>query len=209
MLGLSALMCWLPAVRASTIEVNPRSAWQARAPTGPCKPHTISSISIHHTATESHDNTHSLKRLRSYQRYHQDSKGWVDLAYHLFVDLDGNVYAGRNHECVGDTSTNYDPTGHFLIVLEGNFEVQQVSDRAYDSLVDVVTWAIDEFDVKIENIQAHRQLAATACPGKNLFRKIQDDLVNQLAQRQSNERIPSSDLLNGKNIKNRDARQKK
>ena len=190
-------MSWPSISQAATIDVIPRTAWQARPPTGPCKPHTISSISIHHTATETRDNTRSPARLQSYQRYHQDNKGWTDLAYHLFVDLDGHVYAGRNHACVGDTSTNYDPQGHLLIVLEGNFEVQKVRADAFETLAELVIWAVETFNVKPENIKTHRDLAATACPGQNLFRKIQAELPGRMAQIRAKKGPLSLEVLNG------------
>jgi hypothetical protein len=159
---------------AAPIDVIPRSAWGARATSGACVPHIISSISVHHTATHSTDNTKSPKRLLSYQRYHQDSKGWTDLAYHLFIDLEGNVYAGRDTACVGDTATNYDPKGHLLIVLEGNFEKQAVSSKAFERLAEVVTWGAEKFSVDSAHVRAHRDLAATACPGAHLYAKLAD-----------------------------------
>ncbi len=180
-IGCSALLalCMGDAVHAGTsIEVIPRSAWGARSSTGNCVSHTISSISVHHTATHSTDNTKSPKRLLSYQRYHQDNKGWADLAYHLFIDLEGNVYAGRDIGCVGDTATNYDPSGHLLIVLEGNFEKQPVSTKALDRLVELVTWGAKTYSVDSDKIRAHRDLAATACPGASLYAKLQDGTLD-------------------------------
>ena len=159
---------------ADPIEVIPRAAWEARDAGEGCRPHKITAISVHHTATHSTDNAKSPKRLRGYQRYHQADKGWIDVAYHLFIDLDGNVYEGRSWDCVGDTATNYDPTGHLLVVLEGNFEVQTVSEAAFEKLIEVVTWGAQTYRVAPENIRGHRELAATACPGEDLFRHFVD-----------------------------------
>ena len=148
------------------------TAFEAAQPEGGSA--TIEAISIHHTATVAKDNSKSPQRLRSYQRYHQSNKGWTDLAYHLFIDLDGNIYEGRDRACVGDTATKYDPTGHLLLVLEGNFEEQDVSSAAFDRLVEVVSWAAATHDVPFERIRRHRELAATACPGEALDALIRD-----------------------------------
>jgi hypothetical protein len=172
---LGAVACQPGPSVAQELPVIPRVAWGALEPTGPCRPHTIKAISIHHTATVAKDNSQSPRRLRSYQRYHQSNKGWTDLAYHLFIDLDGNIYEGRNMACVGDTATNYDPTGHLLLVLEGNFEEQDVSPAAFNRLVEVVSWAAATHDVPSEQIRRHRELAATACPGEALDALIRDD----------------------------------
>ena len=179
---LVALCMGMEAHAAGPIDVIPRSAWGARAASGACVPHTVSHISVHHTATHSTDNTKSPKRLLSYQRYHQDNKGRMDLAYHLFIDLEGNVYAGRDTACVGDTATNYDPKGHLLIVLEGNFEQQAVTATALDSLVQVVAWGAAQYGVGLEQLRAHRDLAATACPGSNLYTKFTDGTLSARVQ---------------------------
>jgi hypothetical protein len=180
---------------AGPIDVIPRSAWGARAASGACVPHTISHISVHHTATHSTDNTKSPKRLLSYQRYHQDNKGWMDLAYHLFIDLEGNVYAGRDTACVGDTATNYDPKGHLLIVLEGNFEQQGVTTKAFDSLVQVVAWGSEKYGVGLKQLRAHRDLAATACPGASLYAKFADGTLAARVQAAGATEAPTHRLM--------------
>ena len=190
--SLGALCRGAEASAARSIEVIPRSAWGARPVNGTCVPHTISHISVHHTATRTMDNTKSPKRLLGYQRYHQDNKGWVDLAYHLFIDLEGNVYEGRDVACVGDTSTNYDPSGHLLIVLEGNFEEQAVSPIALDRLIDVIAWGVDNYSVDLDRVRGHRDLAATACPGEQLYTTLKN---GSLIERVSALRMSGSPVL--------------
>ena len=38
---------------------------------------------------------------------------FIDIAYHIGVDRDGNLYELRDTAIAGDTDTKYDPTGHF------------------------------------------------------------------------------------------------
>jgi hypothetical protein len=73
-------------------------------------------------------------RLRDHQAYHQ-GQGWADLAYHFAIDRDGNVYEARPYSAPGDTFTNYDPAGHFLPVLEGDYREQEPTDRQLESWV--------------------------------------------------------------------------
>ena len=47
------------------------------------------------------------------------------LYMHLVIGVDGTLYEGRDPAYRGDTGTSYDTTGHFLVVLEGNFEVER------------------------------------------------------------------------------------
>jgi hypothetical protein len=69
---------------------------------------------------------------------------------------------------VGDTNTDYDPSGHVLIVLEGNFEMEQPSAKQTDSLVALAAWLSTKFDIPTLEIKGHNDYASTACPGANL-----------------------------------------
>ena len=150
----------------------PRSAWGAKPQKGACKPHKIKKLSVHHTATHNLKNAKSPRNLRSYQRFHQ-KQGWPDLAYHFFIDLKGNLYEGRSLDCAGDTFTKYDPSGHFLVVLEGNFQKQKPTSEATNTLINVLAWAAVEYGVSPDTLQGHRDLAATACPGDHLYHYLE------------------------------------
>jgi hypothetical protein len=55
------------------------------------------------------------------------------------------------------------------VVVEGNFEVDVPTQAQLDSLVTVLAWASEEFGVSPGTISGHRDHAATACPGGNLY----------------------------------------
>ena len=166
---------------ANPFFVIPKNSWGKTVDEKACKPHTIQHISIHHTATPSTNNRKTPSRIRGYQRYHQ-SKGWMDIAYHFLIDLEGNIYQGRNIECAGDTATNYDPTGHLLIVMEGNFEQQQPTPKALRSLAQLMTWGSHTYTVAPTQFFQHRDLAKTKCPGKHLSALLaSDEFTKQLA----------------------------
>ena len=119
------------------------------------------------------ENTLAPARLRQHQRFHQ-SRGWPDLAYHFMIDAAGNVYEGRPVEAVGDTGTEYDPTGHLLICCEGNFDEQELPPAQYGALIRMVAWGVAEYGVDPASVQGHRDVAATSCPGDRLYGPISD-----------------------------------
>ena len=133
--------------------------------------HTIDRITVHHTAVTLETNTLAPARLRQHQEFHQ-SRGWPDLAYHFMIDAEGNVYEGRPVDAVGDTGTNYDPTGHLLICCEGNFDEQELPASQYESLVRMVAWGAAEYRVDPGEVRGHRDVAATSCPGDELYSLI-------------------------------------
>ena len=146
-----------------------RDTWGARPPFPGGRPHTITRMTIHHTAVVLGDNRNITSRLRQHQRYHQDEKGWVDIAYHLGVDRDGNIFELRRTEIAGDTATNYDTTGHFLVVCEGNFDEEPVSEAQLDGAALAFAWASQEFGITSNTLASHQQVTpTTACPGANL-----------------------------------------
>ena len=164
----------------AVIEVIPKESWGESTSKDQCRSHQIRYISIHHSATLVTDNRKVPRNLQNYQRYHQ-KQGWMDIAYHFAIDRKGNVYQGRDIDCAGDTFTKYDPTGHLLIMLDGNFEQQTPSKESLDSLSKMVSWATQEYGVELSNIHYHKQLAATACPGESLIDFIEgEELLKHL-----------------------------
>src|SRR5690242_9152166 len=100
-----------PAVDPASRVVLCRDAWGAKPPRPGGTPNTPSRLTVHHTEVVLGDNANAPERLRQHQRYHQDTQGWIDIAYHYSVDRNGNIYQLRDPRLVGDTATSYDPTG--------------------------------------------------------------------------------------------------
>jgi N-acetylmuramoyl-L-alanine amidase-like protein len=126
---------------------------------------------IHHSAALLDDNRQAPAHFRNHQRYHQD-QGWPDIAYHIGVDRNGNCYELRDTAIAGDTFTSYDPTGWLLVLAEGNFDEQQPSDAQVRSVAAVLAWGASAFGV--DEIAAHRDVAATECPGDALYAFLED-----------------------------------
>lgn len=158
-----------PGPSVVTADVICRDGWGARTARPGGIPHTISRMTLHHTAVALDDNRSITSRLRQHQRYHQDQQGWIDIAYHLGVDRNGNIFELRTAELAGDTATNYDPAGHFLVVCEGDFDREPVTEVQLHSAALAFAWAAQTFDIKPGTLAGHRDFASsTTCPGANL-----------------------------------------
>jgi hypothetical protein len=161
------------AVAATAGQILCRDAWGA----APARPggtrHTPNSMTIHHTEVVLGDNANAPTRLRQHQRYHQDSQGWIDIAYHLSVDRNGNIYQLRDPALVGDTATDYDPTGHFLVVCEGDFDKETVTQEQLDGAALAFAWAARRFGISTDTLSGHRdESAGTTCPGADLYAHV-------------------------------------
>lgn len=168
-----------PAVpaRPATVEVVARESWGAAEPRGGFRSQTVERLTIHHSGPPA-SVVSGPSAFRGWQSYHF-SLGWPDLAYHFIVGRDGRVYEGRPHTAVGDTATDYDPTGHFLVVVEGDYEFETLSAEQFESLARLLAWAAQEFDVSPDTIAGHRDHASTFCPGDNIQRLIEDGTLRE------------------------------
>jgi hypothetical protein len=166
---------------AETPEVVSREDWQAAAPSLPMISHTPGSIIVHHTGSSMQVKKTLAAKMRGLQRFSQAKEkladgrtkpAWPDIPYHYYIGADGAIAEGRDVTKVGDTNTAYDPKGAIQIVVEGNFEVEQVTDAQQASLVRLLSWLKTKHVIKLGAITPHASKAKTACPGKNLAEKL-------------------------------------
>lgn len=168
------------------IDVISKEGWGGR-PTGEFRSHEILRLTYHHTASSGSDPAGAPERIRGYQEYHQ-AQGWSDVAYHFIIDQAGRVYEGRPVDAAGDTFTKYDPTGHFLVCLDGNFDVDIPTDESLDALALVLAWASVRFDIAAESLTGHRDHSPeTTCPGDHAYRH-RDELVRRIERIVADER---------------------
>ena len=113
-------------------------------------------IVLHHAAATScsADDIH---------RWHLHN-GWAGIGYHFFVRKDGSVYRGRPEGAVGAHAApnNWHSIG---ICFEGNFETDTMPPAQRKAGRELVQYLVDKYG--ITKIVGHRDLDATACPGKN------------------------------------------
>lgn len=158
-----------------------RDALGLPAARGGGRRHQITGLALHHSAAPTGPASGAPDRFRSMTRDHQ-ARGWVDVAYHWGVDVDGNVYELRDERTAGDTSTGYDPAGWLLVVCEGDFEKSAPPRAMLDAAADVFADGARRYGVSPDTLVGHRDLAATLCPGVNLQREL-DGLRDQVARR--------------------------
>lgn len=174
-----------PAIASASGVVLCRDAWRAEPALPGGVTHTLNRMTLHHTGAILGDNRNAPGRLRQHQALHQGERGWIDIAYHVSVDRNGNIYELRAPELVGDTATDYDPTGHFLVLCEGDFDQEIVTEEQLNAAALVFAWGAQRFTIPTDTLAGHRNFASTACPGADLYAHLSsgelkrrvDDLV--------------------------------
>lgn len=149
------------------LTVLSKAAWGGLQP-GQLTPHLPVRLTVHHSASLGGDVSSASERIRGYQQFHL-AQGWPDVAYHFLIDQAGRVYQGRPPDSVGDTFTEYDPAGHFLVCLDGNFDTETPTARSLESLAQVLAWASRRFSIDPSTLAGHRNYADLSCPGDSLY----------------------------------------
>jgi N-acetyl-anhydromuramyl-L-alanine amidase AmpD len=163
------------------VDVIPRESWDARPWLEGMQRQTVSHITVHHTAERLNPERDLADKLQALQRFSQSEAtladgrqkvAWADIPYHYFIDVHGMIAEARPIGYCGDTNTAYDPCGHALIVLEGNFEEDEPTPAQIMSLARMTRQLSSRYDVPASRIGGHQDYAPTLCPGAALARII-------------------------------------
>lgn len=153
-----------------------RESWGAAPPKSvtPLDPRRIDTIFTHYTAAdadEQSDHAFCAKRVRGIQRFHQETRGWNDIAYSFVFCKHGYIFEGRgwdvytaatgndnNHSLafcfLGDDSINRDDVGE--LGREGLIDLHRAAWARYGSL----------------KFKGHRDAMQTTCPGDQLWQFV-------------------------------------
>jgi hypothetical protein len=171
-----------PAKKASNtipeVTIVPRSGWNAAEPK-PYKQHVPVRITIHHEGTRLEITDDAAKKIMNIQRWGMGpDRNWVDIPYHFLIAPNGTIYEGRNVNTVGETATEYDPTGHLLINCLGNLEQQEMPPQQLESLVKLIGYCCKKYSLPLETLASHKDYSTqTTCPGKNLYQYLQNGYI--------------------------------
>ena len=154
-------------------------------------PHQITHVTLHHTGDSRPlmPEDDPVARLRGLQSWGASDRNWWDVPYHFLMDLKGNIYEGRDYHFMGETNTSYNPGGHFLISIIGNYERQEATPAQINAIADLMAWAIHEFDLSLDRIGGHYNYASTTCPGTNLRKYLEDGTLRRMVAARLGDRL--------------------
>lgn len=127
-------------------------------------------IVIHHTASKTDLTVQEIHQLHLNQ-----SENWKGIGYHYYINKKGIIYRGRPEKYSGSHALDYNSVS-IGICLSGNFEEEDPNINQITSLIELLHY----LRIKYPNaeILGHRDLNATACPGKNLYSKLGSIIAN-------------------------------
>lgn len=130
---------------------------------------TTDMIVIHHTGNPADDDLSAEQIHASHLM-----QGWSGIGYHFVVRKDGTVEVGRPEWASGAHA--YGENSHTIgIHVCGNFELATPTQAQIESLAYLVGYLCEQYDLVPDSrhVVGHRNLMATACPGKQLYDMLQ------------------------------------
>ena len=135
---------------------------------------TPKSIIIHHTASNRESTT-----LENINEWHKER--WPDfksvlgywIGYHFVILGDGQVIQTRQETEEGAHTLGGWNQKSIGICLTGSFNDWEVAEAQKNALQGILVRLATRYDIPKSQIYSHRELWATACPGDNLQRWIE------------------------------------
>ncbi|MBR9988593.1 MAG: N-acetylmuramoyl-L-alanine amidase, partial [Gemmatimonadetes bacterium] len=184
--GPGELGAGLTAIEVAALDSLPEEVAKSNVAGGAAQrlriPHEITHVTLHHTGSPEplRPGEDPVQKLRGLQAWGARDRNWWDVPYHFLIDLEGRVYEGRDWRYMGETNTAYDPAGHFLISVIGNYERQEATEAQVEAIAELMAWAVTRFDLPLEQIGGHYDYADTTCPGEHLKRYLEDGTFRRL-----------------------------
>ncbi|KAM5309716.1 N-acetylmuramoyl-L-alanine amidase isoform 2-T2 [Glossophaga mutica] len=155
--------------------IHPRCRWRAAPYRGRPRPLQLplGFLYVHHTYLPASPCTafeSCAAKMRSMQRYHQDTQGWDDIGYSFVVGSDGYVYEGRGWHWVGAHTLGHNSRG-FGVAFVGNYTAELPADAALRTVRDMLPRCAVRAGLLRPDyaVLGHRQVVRTDCPGDALF----------------------------------------
>ena len=121
----------------------------------------IDTIVVHHAAMDG--------SVQDIHRVHKQM-GWSGIGYHLYIRKDGSIWKGRPLNTLGAHVKGHN--SHTIgICLEGNYVNEVPSSTILSSLSFAIQY-VRQVVGKNLPVKGHRDLMATACPGRNITAAI-------------------------------------
>lgn len=129
-------------------------------------------IVLHHAAASTCD-------ARTVHTWHL-GRGFSGIGYHFLVRKNGTIERGRAENLVGAHVAGYN-SDSIGICFEGNFETETMGEAQKNAGAELVDYLKKKYS--INTVVRHKDLAATACPGKNFpFEEILQGVKTETKQ---------------------------
>lgn len=144
-------------------------------------------IILHHAAA-------SVCDAKTIHAWHL-GRGFSGIGYHFLVRKNGTIERGRAENLVGAHAAGNN-SNSIGICFEGNFETETMGEAQKNAGKELISYLCNKYGIDV--VIRHKDVAATACPGKNFpYEEMLHKNVEQPKESQSKEekaKIPEDGL---------------
>lgn len=143
----------------------------------------IKFIVIHHTASVKNLDNPEVA-IQNIYYYHAVRRGWGDIGYNYLIDPNGNIFEGRQgkDKVIGGHVKSLNKVSVGIGVL-GNYEDGEIPVPVLRALLALTNFLARKYNIDpagsaeykgniYQNINGHKDINATICPGKFLYQKL-------------------------------------
>jgi hypothetical protein len=153
-----------------------RASWGAHPPKQDYTPDSYVKITLHHTdGPQTTTLARSKQEVLFIQEFHQNGRGWNDIAYHFLVDGAGNVFEGRPEGTLGAHTKNNN-TGNLGIAMLGTHHPPKddpITRAKEDAVGALGRYAVEKYAIDPSLLKGHRDYKSTDCPGDLGYARLQ------------------------------------
>ncbi len=150
--------------------ITPPVAWRGSLPSGSFRTHVPERITITHTGVPLVPSADPLGYMKN-QQERDLRRGWGDLGAHYYVGPSGAIFQSRDTYIKGrtleETDAKFDPQGHILITLIGDYNEQALSEEFQEGFVDLTAWLIQQHNIPMAQLKGINEYTETDGPGRH------------------------------------------
>ena len=133
----------------------------------------VTSVHMHHTWRPNKAQFRGHESIASMWRFHTRERGFSDIAQHLTIAPEGDLWTGRNWNASPASAVGHNGNamgGPFMFELAGDFDrgCDVLEGEQLQAALDVIRLVQAKFGLPPEALLFHNQVAAKSCPGTSI-----------------------------------------
>lgn len=133
----------------------------------------IDSVHMHHTWRPARKDFRGHETIVAMWRFHTQENHWSDIAQHITIDPNGEIWLGRNWNNAPASAAGFNgnsSAGPFMFEMIGNFDTGcDLFDGAQrDAVISVIAALQNRFELDTRSLKFHNTMSSKSCPGSAL-----------------------------------------
>ena len=146
---------------------------------------SINAVHMHHTWRPNHQQFKGQESIVAMWKYHTEHNGWSDIAQHITIDPQGDIWLGRDWNTPPASAAGYNGNsraGPFMFEMIGDFDVggDRFEGKQRATAIAVVAMVQQCFDLPPTSLKFHNMMSGKSCPGGSIdYQQTLDDVGRQ------------------------------